>query len=51
MKGHSVVNSSILRRMAPSLPKNYHDLRVGVNDKRQAAARDDSYLERMLLNA
>jgi predicted transposase YbfD/YdcC len=50
-KGHADVNFSILRRTALSLLKNNHDLKVGIKNKRLAAAWDDSYLEQVLLGS
>lgn len=46
--GHADANFSILRRTALSLLKNNHSLKVGVKNKRLAAAWDDSHLERVL---
>lgn len=46
--GHADANFSILRRMALSLLKNNHTLKVGVKNKRLAAGWDDSYLEQVL---
>jgi len=47
-KGHADANLSILRRTALSLLKNNTILKVGIKNKRLAAAWDDSYLEQVL---
>ena len=47
-KGHADANFSILRRTALGLLKNNHTLKVGIKNKRLAAAWDDSYLEQVL---
>jgi predicted transposase YbfD/YdcC len=47
-RGHADANFSILRRMALSLLKNNHTLKVGVKNKRLAAGWDDDYLEQVL---
>ena len=47
-KGHADADLSILRRTALSLLKNNSTLRVGIKNKRLAAAWDDSYLEQVL---
>jgi predicted transposase YbfD/YdcC len=47
-KGHADANLSILRRTALSLLKNNHTLKVGIKNRRLAAAWDDSYLEQVL---
>jgi predicted transposase YbfD/YdcC len=47
-KGHADANLSILRRTALSLLKNNDTLKVGIKNRRLAAARDDSYLEQVL---
>jgi predicted transposase YbfD/YdcC len=47
-KGHADANLSILRRTALSLLKNNTTLKVGIKNKRLAAAWDDSYLEQVL---
>jgi predicted transposase YbfD/YdcC len=47
-KGHADANLSILRRTALSLLKNNTTLRVGIKNRRLAAAWDDSYLEQVL---
>jgi predicted transposase YbfD/YdcC len=49
--GHADANFSILRRTALSLLKNNHDLKVGIKNKRLAAAWDDSYLEQVLFGS
>ncbi len=48
-KGHADTNFSILRRTALSLLKNETTLKVGIKNKRLAAAWDDAYLEQVLL--
>jgi predicted transposase YbfD/YdcC len=50
-KGHAGANFSILRRTALSLLKNNQDLKVGIKNKRLAAAWDDSYLEQVLFGS
>ena len=47
-KGHADANFSILRRTALSLLKNESSLKVGIKNKRLAAAWDDAYLEKVL---
>jgi predicted transposase YbfD/YdcC len=47
-KGHADANFSILRRAALSLLKNESTLKVGVKNKRLAAAWDEAYLEKVL---
>jgi predicted transposase YbfD/YdcC len=47
-KGHADANLSILRRTALSLLKNNTTLKVGIRNRRLAAAWDDSYLEQVL---
>jgi predicted transposase YbfD/YdcC len=47
-KGHADANLSILRRTALSLLKNNDTLKVGIKNRRLAAAWDDSYLEQVL---
>ena len=47
-KGHADANLSALRRTALSLLKNNTTLKVGIKNKRLAAAWDDSYLEQVL---
>jgi predicted transposase YbfD/YdcC len=47
-KGHADANLSILRRAALSLLKNNSSLKVGIKNRRLAAAWDDSYLEQVL---
>ncbi len=41
-------NFSSLRRTALSLLKNNHTLKIGIKNKRLAAAWDDEYLEQVL---
>jgi len=48
-KGHADANFSILRRTALSLLKQEHTLKVGIKNKRLAAAWDETYLEKVLL--
>ena len=48
-QGHADANFSILRRTALSMLKNEHTLKVGIKNKRLAAAWDESYLEKVLL--
>lgn len=48
-KGHADTNFSLLRRTALSLLKNETTLKVGIKNKRLAAAWDDAYLEQVLL--
>ena len=48
-KGHADANFSSLRRTALSLLKNNHTLKVGIKNKRLAAAWDDEYLEQVLI--
>jgi predicted transposase YbfD/YdcC len=48
-KGHADQNFSILRRTALSLLKNEPTHKVGVKNKRLAAAWDETYLEKVLL--
>ena len=50
-RGHADANFSILRRTALSLLKNNQDLKVGIKNKRLAAAWDDSYLEQVLFGS
>jgi predicted transposase YbfD/YdcC len=50
-KGNADANFSILRRAALSLLKNNQDLKVGIKNKRLAAAWDDSYLEQVLFGS
>lgn len=47
-RGHADANFSILRRTALSLLKNNHTLKVGIKNKRLAAAWDHEYLEQVL---
>ena len=47
-QGHADANFSILRRTALSLLKNNHTLKLGIKNKRLAAAWDDQYLEQVL---
>jgi predicted transposase YbfD/YdcC len=47
-KGHADTNFSSLRRTALSLLKNESSLKVGIKNKRLAAACDDAYLEKVL---
>ncbi len=47
-KGHADANFSSLRRTALSLLKNESTLKVGIKNKRLAAAWDDAYLEKVL---
>ncbi len=47
-KGHADANFSSLRRTALSLLKNESTLKVGIKNKRLAAAWDDAYLEQVL---
>ena len=48
-KGHADANFSILRRTALSLLKNNQAKKVGVKNKRLAAALDEDYLMEVLL--
>jgi predicted transposase YbfD/YdcC len=48
-KGHADANLSILRRTALSLLKNDSTLKVGIKNKRLAAALDDTYMEKVLV--
>lgn len=48
-KGHADTNLSILRRTALSLLKNELTRKVGIKNKRLAAALDDTYLEKVLI--
>jgi len=48
-QGHADANFSILRRTALSLLKNETTLKVGIKNKRLAAAWDETYLEKVLL--
>jgi len=48
-KGHADANFSILRRTALSLLKNNQSKKVGVKNKRLAAALDEDYLTEVLL--
>lgn len=50
-KGHADANFRILRRTALSLRKNNQDLKVGIKNRRLAAAWDDSYLEQVLFGS
>ncbi len=47
-KGHADANLSIIRRTALSLLKNESTRKVGIKNKRLAAALDDTYLEKVL---
>jgi predicted transposase YbfD/YdcC len=47
-KGHADANLSSLRRTALSLLKNIHTLKVGIKNKRLAAAWNNDYLEEVL---
>jgi predicted transposase YbfD/YdcC len=47
-KGHADVNLSILRRTALSMLKNEATAKVGIKNKRLAAAWDEDYLEKVL---
>jgi len=47
-RGHADTNFSILRRTALSLLKNNHTLKLGIKNKRLAAAWDHDYLEQIL---
>jgi predicted transposase YbfD/YdcC len=47
-KGHADTNLSILRRTTLSLLKNELTRKVGIKNKRLAAALDDTYLEKVL---
>lgn len=47
-KGHADANFSILRRTALSMLKNESSLKVGIKNKRLAAAWDENYLEKVL---
>jgi len=47
-KGHADANLSSLRRTALSLLKNNHTLKLGIKNKRLAAAWSDEYLEEIL---
>ena len=48
-KGHADVNLSILRRAALSMLRNEKTEKVGVKNKRLAAALDEDYLEQVLV--
>ena len=48
-KGHADTNFSTLRRTALSLLKKETSLKVGIKNKRLAAALDDTYLEKVLV--
>jgi len=48
-KGHADANFSILRRTTLSLLKNESTLKVGIKNKRLAAAWDEAYLEKVLI--
>ena len=48
-KGHADANFSILRRTALSLLKNESTRKVGIKNKRLAAALDEAYLEKVLV--
>ena len=48
-KGHADANLSIIRRTALSLLKNESTRKVGIKNKRLAAALDDTYLEKVLV--
>lgn len=48
-QGHADANFSLLRRTALSLLKNNHTRKVGVKNKRLAAALDEDYLTEVLL--
>lgn len=47
-KGHADANLSSLRRMALSLLKNNHTLKIGIKNKRLAAAWNNDYLKEVL---
>lgn len=47
-KGHADANFSSLRRTALSLLKNNHTAKIGIKNKRLAAAWDDEYLAQVL---
>jgi predicted transposase YbfD/YdcC len=48
-KGHADANLSIVRRTALSLLKNESTRKVGIKNKRLAAALDEAYLEKVLV--
>ena len=48
-KGHADANLSILRRTALSLLKNETTRKVGIKNKRLAAALDETYLQKLLV--
>jgi predicted transposase YbfD/YdcC len=48
-KGHADTNLSILRRTALSLLKNESTRKLGIKNKRLAAALDDTYLAQVLV--
>jgi predicted transposase YbfD/YdcC len=48
-KGHADTNFSIVRRTALSLLKNESTRKVGIKNKRLAAALDETYLEKVLV--
>ena len=48
-KGHADANFSILRRTTLSLLKNESTRKVGIKNKRLAAALDETYLEKVLV--
>lgn len=48
-KGHADTNLSIVRRTALSLLKNESTRKVGIKNKRLAAALDETYLEKVLV--
>jgi predicted transposase YbfD/YdcC len=50
-KGHADANFSILRRTTLSLLKNESTRKVGIKNKRLAAALDETYLEKVLVGA
>jgi predicted transposase YbfD/YdcC len=50
-KGHADVNLSILRRAALGLLKNESTAKVGIKNKRLAAAWDEAYLEKVLVGS
>ena len=50
-KGHADTNLSILRRTTLSLLKNESTRKVGIKNKRLAAALDETYLEKVLAGA
>ena len=50
-KGHADANFSLLRRQALSLLKNERTTKVGIKNKRLAAALDEHYLLKVLFGA